>query len=404
MITKLDVLQVCYKNKEAFCTTEEPIGNVTGHDIKIEFTCSPPHPPALRRAPYPSSPNSREALETHIRELLDLKVIRKVGHNEQVEITTPVIIAWHNEKSRMVGDFRALKNYTKADNYPIPCIDHSLHNLSKSKYITTMDVLKGFHQIPIEPNSRQFMRIFCHLGVYEYLRMPFVIKNAPSHFPRMMDSVFGSFIRQNWMMIYIDDIIIYSDDWDIHLGKITTVLETAITAGLKMSIKKCNFGYGELKALGRVVSGLTLDIDQNRVAAVLLKPMPQNITELQSFLGFCSYYRKHIPKLANITKILYEICGKNVIFEMTHARLTDYELLQDSMTTAPVLAQPDYSKPFILYIDACLDGLRAALHQEFQIEDKPVEKPVLFISRQIKSTEMKYGASQMECLALVSAL
>ena len=401
---KLDVLQVCFNNKEAFCTTEEPIGNVTGHDIKIELTCSPPYPPALRRAPYPSSPKSREALDTHIRELLDLKVIRKVGHNEQVEITTPVIIAWHNEKSRMVGDFRALNNYTKADNYPIPRIDHSLHNLSKSKYITTMDVLKGFHQIPIEPESRQFMRIICHLGVYEYLRMPFGIKNAPSHFQRMMDSVFGSFIRQNWMMIYIDDIIIYSDDWDVHLSKITTVLETAIKAGLKMSIKKCNFGYGELKALGRVVSGLTLAIDQNRVAAVLLKPMPQNITELQSFLGFCSYYRQHIPKFANITKSLYEICGKNVIFEMTHARLTDYELLRDLMTTAPVLAQPDYSKPFILYIDACLDGLGAALHQEFQIEDKPVEKPVLFISRQIKSTERKYGASQMECLAFVWAL
>ena len=116
---------------------------------KIELPCSPPYPPALRRAPYPSSPKSREALDTHIRKLLDLKVIRKVGHNEQVEITTPVIIAWHNEKSRIVGDFRALNNYTKADNYPIPRIDHSLHNLSKSKYITTMDVLKGFIRYPL---------------------------------------------------------------------------------------------------------------------------------------------------------------------------------------------------------------------------------------------------------------
>ncbi|POW23151.1 hypothetical protein PSHT_00455 [Puccinia striiformis] len=401
---KLEVLKVCHKYKEAFCTTEEPIGNVKGHDIVLELTCQSPYPPALRRAPYPSSPKSRAALETHIKELLELKVIRKVGHNEQVEITTPVIIAWHNEKSRMVGDFRALNNYTKADNYPIPRIDHSLHNLSKAKYITTMDVLKGFHQIPIEPNSRQFMRIICHLGVYEYLRMPFGIKNAPSHFQRMMDTIFGTYIRQSWMMIYIDDIIIYSDDWDTHLEKVTTVLKTAVEAGLKMSIKKCNFGYGELKALGRVVSGLTLAVDQNKVAAVLLKPMPQNITELQSFLGFCSYYRQHIPKFANITKSLYEICGKNVIYEMTHPRVKDYEALRNLMTTAPVLAQPDYTKPFILYIDACLDGLGAALHQEFQIDDKPVEKPVLFISRQIKSTERKYGASQMECLALVWSL
>jgi hypothetical protein len=100
-----------------------------------------------------------------------------------------------------------------------------------------MDVLKGFHQIPIEPNSRQFMRIICHLGVFEYLRMPFGIKNAPSHFQIMMDSIFGSFICQCWMMIYIDDIIIYSDDWEAHVEKIKIVLEISIKAGLEMSIK-----------------------------------------------------------------------------------------------------------------------------------------------------------------------
>ncbi|KAI7952911.1 hypothetical protein MJO29_008542 [Puccinia striiformis f. sp. tritici] len=265
----------------SFCTTEEPIGNIKGHDMKLELTVQPPYPPKLRRAPYPSSPKSREALETHIKELLELKVLRNVGHNEQVEVTTPVIIAWHNEKSRMVGEFRALNDYTKPDFYPIPRIDHSLHNLSKAKYITTMHVLKGFHQIPIAPQSRQYLRIICHLGIYEYLRMPFGIKNAPSHFQRMMDTIFGSFIRQNWMMVYIDDIIIYSNDWETHLEKINMVLSTAINVGLKMSIKKCNFGYGELKALGRIVSGLTLAIDQNKAAAVMMKSMPQNRVEIQ---------------------------------------------------------------------------------------------------------------------------
>jgi hypothetical protein len=93
--------------------------------------------------------------------------------------------------------------------------------------------------------------------------MPFGIKNAPSHFQRMMDSIFGSFIHQNWMMAYIDDIIIYSDNWDTHLEKITSVLEMAVEYGLKIFIKKCNFCYGELKALGCIVSGLTLAIDHS---------------------------------------------------------------------------------------------------------------------------------------------
>ena len=156
-----------------------------------------------------------------------------------MDITTPVIIAWHNEISRMVGDFRALNNYTKADYYPIPRIDHSLHNLSKSNYITTMDILKGFHQIVISENSRKFLRITCHLGVSEYSRIPFGIKNAPSHFQRMMDSILGTFIRQGWMMVYIDDIFVYSNTWSEHLEKIRLVLEKIASSGLKISIQKC---------------------------------------------------------------------------------------------------------------------------------------------------------------------
>ena len=107
------------------------------------------------------------------------------------------------------------------------------------------------------------MRIICHLGAFEYLRMPFGIKNSPSHFQRMMDSIFGSVIYQFWMMIYIDDIIIYSDDWGTHVDKIKIFLETSVKAGFEISIKKCNFGYGELGALGHIVSGLSLAIDQN---------------------------------------------------------------------------------------------------------------------------------------------
>jgi hypothetical protein len=153
-------LKICYKYKEAFCTTEEPIGKVKEHDIKLELTSQPPYPPALRRAAYPSSPKSRVALEAHIKELLDLKVIRKVGHNEQVEMTTPVIFAWHNENSRMVRYFRALNNYTKADNYPIPRIDHSLHNFSKAKYITTMDVLKDFIRYPLNQTAGNLCALY----------------------------------------------------------------------------------------------------------------------------------------------------------------------------------------------------------------------------------------------------
>jgi len=252
-------------------------------------------------------------------------------------ITTPVIISWHNDKSRMVGDFRALNNYTVPDYYPIPRIDHSLQNLSNAKYISTMDILKGFHQIPIHPDSREYLRIILHLGIYEYLSMPFGIKNAPSHFQKMMDILFGDYIRLGWMMVYIDDIIIYSSTWEEHLEHLAMVLDRTISSGLKISIKKCSFGYGELKALGHVVSGLALAIDKNRVAPIMLQPTPQSMKDMQSFLGFCSYYRQFIENFSKITKPLYQLCSKDVIFEMTYERTKCYELLKEKLCSQPVL-------------------------------------------------------------------
>ncbi|MBW0486945.1 hypothetical protein O181_026660 [Austropuccinia psidii MF-1] len=142
-----------------------------------------------------------------------MDVIRKIGHNEIVEITTPVLIAWHDGQSRLCADFRALNNYTKADSYPIPRIPHALDKLEKAKYINKMDCMKFLHQNGVKPNSMRLLRIICHMGIYEYTRIPFGIKNAPAHFQRMMDTIFQEEILEDWMVVYIDDIIIYSETW-----------------------------------------------------------------------------------------------------------------------------------------------------------------------------------------------
>ncbi|MBW0525741.1 hypothetical protein O181_065456 [Austropuccinia psidii MF-1] len=187
-----------YYQKEAFASDKEPLGAIIGHEVEIIFNIERPYPPLLRRPAYPESPKSREALEIHISELLDLGVIRKVGHNEEVEITTPLIVAWHNGKSRMVGDFGALNTYTVPDRYPIPKIQITLTQISQAVYITTMDALKGFHQNVVTPRARKYLRIIFHCGVYEYLRMPFGIKNAPSHFQRIMNEIFPEEPSKGW--------------------------------------------------------------------------------------------------------------------------------------------------------------------------------------------------------------
>ncbi|MBW0570256.1 hypothetical protein O181_109971 [Austropuccinia psidii MF-1] len=129
------------KNRPAFAIGEEPLGKIKGHDIELYLDVERPYPPMLRRPPYPASLETRKEIEKHINELLDMGVIRKIGHNEIVEITTPVLITWHDGKSRLCGDFRALKNYTKADRYPIPRIPHALDKLTKAKTITKKDCM-----------------------------------------------------------------------------------------------------------------------------------------------------------------------------------------------------------------------------------------------------------------------
>ncbi|MBW0513222.1 hypothetical protein O181_052937 [Austropuccinia psidii MF-1] len=234
--------------------------------------------------------------------------------------------------------------------------------------------------------------------------MPFGIKNAPSHFQRMMNKIFPEELSEGWLIIYIDDIIFCSKTWEEHMYRLSRGLTKIQSVNMKISLKKCHFGFKELKALGHVVSGLSLAIDKNKVAAVLLKPMPQNKKEIQSFLGFAGYYRQHIKDFASIARPLYKLCDKDTVFEMTVDRVKAFESLREALTTAPLLLKPDFKLPFKLYIDASGDVLGAALHQVQIINDKPVQGPICFISRQIKPTEARYGASQMECLCLVWAL
>ncbi|MBW0468769.1 hypothetical protein O181_008484 [Austropuccinia psidii MF-1] len=221
---KLSLLKMLRKNRPAFAIGEEPLGKIRGHDIELYLDVERPYPPILRRPPYSAILETRKEIEKHNNELLDMDVIRKIGHNEIVEITTPVLITWNDGKSRLCGDFRALNKYTKSDRYPIPRITLALEKLAKARYITKMDCMKGFHQNGVEPNSMKLLRIICHMGIYEHARIPFGIKKAPAHFQRMMETIFQEEILEGWIVVYIDDNIIYSETWEDHVQYIYRVL------------------------------------------------------------------------------------------------------------------------------------------------------------------------------------
>ncbi|MBW0551824.1 hypothetical protein O181_091539 [Austropuccinia psidii MF-1] len=150
--------------------------------------------------------------------------------------------------------------------------------------------------------------------------MPFGIKNAPSHFQIMMNEIFPEELPEGWLIIDIDDMIVCSKTWEENIYRLSRFLTKIQSVNMKIPLKKCHFGFKELKALGHVVSALSLGIDKTKVAAVLQKPMPQNKKEIKSFLGFAGYYRQNIKDFASIARPLYKLFDKDTVFEMTADR------------------------------------------------------------------------------------
>ncbi|MBW0569104.1 hypothetical protein O181_108819 [Austropuccinia psidii MF-1] len=168
--------------------------------------------------------------------------------------------------------------------------------------------------------------------------------------------------------------------------RLSRALTKIQSVNMKISLKKCHFIFKELKALGHVVSGLSLGNDKNKVSEVLQNPCHRTKNEIQSFLGFSGYYRQHIKDFASIERPLFKLCDKDTVFEMTVDKVKAFESLREALTTAPLLLIPDFKLLFKLYIDESGDWLGAALHQVQIINDKPAEQTICFISRQIKQT------------------
>ncbi|MBW0505258.1 hypothetical protein O181_044973 [Austropuccinia psidii MF-1] len=177
---KLSLLKIFRKNRPASSIGEKSLIKIGGHDIILYLYVERPYPFILRRPPYPESVVTRNKIEKPFNELLGIDFIRKIGHIEIVEVTTPVLITWNDGKSRLCGDFRAPKNHTKPDSYPISRIANALDKLAKAKYITKINCMNGFHQNGVKPNSMRLLIIVCHIGINEYSRMPFCNKNAPA--------------------------------------------------------------------------------------------------------------------------------------------------------------------------------------------------------------------------------
>ncbi|MBW0460800.1 hypothetical protein O181_000515 [Austropuccinia psidii MF-1] len=220
----------------------------------------------------------------------------------------------------------------------------------------------------------------------------------------MMYEIFPEKLSERWLIIYIDDIIFCSMTWEEYMFRISRGLGKIKSVNTNISLKKWNFGFKELKAIGDIVSGLSLGIDKKKVAEVLMKPIPQNKQKIQSFLGFSAYYRQQIEDFASIERPLYSLSDKDTVFEMTVDIVKAFESLRQDLTTTPLLLMPDFKLPFKIYKTPPGDGLGASLNKVQIISDEPVEQPICLIYRKIKLTEARYRAAKMECFCLFWAL
>ena len=310
-----------------------------------------------------------------------------------------VVVKKKNGKFRFCVNYKPLNDITKKDNYPLPRVDEILDSLKDAKWFTTLDLASGYWQIKVREEHREKTAFITKFGTYEFKVMPFGLCNASATFQRTMDKVLKG-IKDQFVMVYLDDVIIYSKTFNEHLGHIEEVFNRIKKANLRLKAEKCKFGAKELQFLGHVVGSDGVKPDPEKVNKIVNYPVPKNIRELRGVLGLFSYYRRFIKDFSKRADSLYELLKKEVEYKWTEKQQKAFNELKELITTAPVVRYPDFNKPFLLYTDASLTGLGAVLAQKNGNE----EYVIAYASRTLTPPERNYGITELECLAIVWAV
>ena len=278
--------------------------------------------------------------------------------------------------------------------YPIPRIGDLLDELGGSKYFSKIDLRSGYHQIRITPGDEPKTAFRTYQGLYEFKVMPFGLTNAPATFQNTMNQIFGSLIRKG-VLVYFDDILIYSTSWDVHLEILKKVLHLLHENQLYAKKSKCDFALSQIEFLGFIVSQKGVSLDLRKIEAVQKWKQPTNLHELRSFLGLASYLRRNIKNFATLASSLTNMLKKRP-FEWNPLAEDSFQKLKKALTSAPTLRLPDFSKPFELETDACDIGLGAVLRQEKGV--------VAYESRKLRQAELNYPTHEKKMLAIVFAI
>nr|KYP61106.1 Retrotransposable element Tf2 [Cajanus cajan] len=295
----------------------------------------------------------------------------------------------------MCSDCRAINNITFKYRHPIPRLDDMLNELHGATIFSKIDLKSGYHQIRIKEGDEWKTAFKTKFGLYEWLVMPFGLTNAPSTFMRLMNHVLRECIGK-FFVVYFDDILIYSMSQDDHIGHLREVLMILRENHLFANIEKCTFGVDHVVFLGFIVSKEGVRVDCEKIKAIQEWPKPKNVSEVRSFHGLASFYRRFFPNFSSIALPLNELVKKDVLFEWTSKHDQAFQLLKDQLKNAPILALPNFEKTFELECDASGVGIGVVLLQGGH--------PIAYFSEKLKCVSLNYPTYDKELYALVRAL
>lgn len=361
----------------------------------------------IKARQYPLSPEKKVALNRELDKMLSLDVVTP---SESPWNNPVILIPKPNDEWRFCLDSRKLNAVTKCDSYAIPYIPQILDSLKEAKYLSSIDLSSSFWQVPLSSKfDSQDKTTFTvpGRGSFKFKVMPFGLCGAPARQQRLMDMLFHqnfcSDVENGIVFCYVDDIVICSSDFTTHLLLLNRVWDKLKSANLTINREKCKFFRKSLKYLGYVVDEHGLRTDPDKVASILNFRTPTSAHDVKVFLGTCSWYRRFIRNFSTIAAPLNKLTskGKNAPkFEWSDEAEEAFNKLKDALVSAPILAVPDFEKPFVVHCDASAYGLGGMLSQDINGR----EHPIAYVSRSLNKAERNYGATEREALAVIYAV
>ena len=375
--------------QEVFAKSDSDLGRTGLIKHSIDTGNNKPIKQSMRRLPI----HQRMEEEKQVKQMLERGVIEKSSSPWSSAI---VLVKKKDGSTRCCIDYRMLNKITVNDAYPLPRTDDCFDALVGSKWFSTLDLCSGYWQVEMDPKDKEKTAFICRSGLYHFNVLPFGLCNAPATFERLMELVMAG-LQWKVCLIYLDDIIVYGESFDQELERLKEVFQRLLKANLKLKAKKCALFQKSVNFLGHVVSEQGISADPSKIEAVKNWPVPQNLTEVRSFLGLCGYYRKFVCGFAGIAAPLHKLTEKGKRFQWNESCEKAFQTLKKSLIKTPVLAYPDESLNFILDTDASDTGIGAVLSQ---VQDG-YERVIAYASRKLNKAERQYCVTRRELLAIV---